>query len=501
MAHQGIRWGRRLRHSVPPVPDPDVPAPTLVLLEPLGAHTWKGLAYDGTPVAARWLSATTEEPEQPSAVTAVAARTWPVWTEDATAPPTPSPFLLPLLGLARTAHAHWLLSELDDGVPLRRLVAAARLTPLQAAVVLDDVHAALQALHREGHWHGRVHAGNVHIGTQGQVRLGDWAPAMLVRPAVLDGHRTTDLAALARLAGELAASASRPQHPAGSRAAQLLEAVQGTAVHTPPPTLVTDPDERARAAAELATVAQALQRVSRPLPVPPRQQRRHPSSRRAAEHGPVPAQRQRPDPPRDAAAPPQRRATPLVSTPPPVLHPIKPRRPPRMLVAAVTLVVLGAAVLAELVLLGPHISANWKRLTAAPANQSRDPRQVLAGSGAGVPTPAPAAAGPVTGVAVRQLAACRPGQVCQVRVLVRVWPDNQKRMQVHWTLRVIDRCSGAETTYPGSIAGIPPGADRVDGLSWVPLPAGRSLAVVAVTEQPAKAASPPLLIPAQAGRC
>lgn len=474
-----------------------------MLVEPLGAHTWKGLAYDGTPVTARWLSATTEQPghDQASEVSEVAAETWPIWTDGASAPPAPSPFLLPVLGLARTPHAIWLLSELDEGVPLRRLVAAARLTPLQAAMVLDDVHAALDALHREGHWHGRVHAGNVHIGSQGQVRLGDWAPAMLVRPAVLDGHRTSDLAALTRLAGELATAASRPQHPPGSRQAQLLEVVQRAAVRTPPPTLVTDPDERARAAAELATVAQALQRVSQPLPAPPHQKRRpEPPQRRAAARGPVPAQRQTSDPRTSAERPPAS-PTPLVSTGPPVLHPIQPRRPPRLLVAAVTLVVLGAAVVAELVLLGPHISSNWKRLTAAPANQSKDPRQVLAGSGAGVPAPAPAAAGPVTGVAVRQLEACRPGQVCPVRVLVRVWPDNQKRMQVHWTLRVIDRCSGAETTYPGSIAGIPPGADRVDGLSWVPLPAGRSLAVVAVTEQPAKAASPPLLVPAQAGRC
>lgn len=503
MTHQGVARG-----SKAPVSPPAAPDPALRLVEPLGARTWQGLAYDGTPVAARWLAATTQSASSPAIEMSLPAP----WQSPGGGPatlrlPPPTSVLLPVLGLARTADAVWLLSELDDGVPLRRLLAAARLTPLQAAVVLDDVHAALVALHAEQCWHGRLHAGNVHVGSAGQVRLGDWGPALLVRPAVLDGHRDVDLAGLGQLAAELADAAGRPARPPGTRQAELLDALRRAGARRPQElaALVPDPVERASATAELSTLVRALRRVSRPLEPPPSAgQPLDPPASTPPRDPPVPTQRRSTDSPtrtasRPASDPPAVAPPPLVSPPPAELHPPERRRPPRLLLAGVTLAVLAAAVFGEVALLGSDIRASWKRLTTTTADEGKDPRQIVAG--AAVPTIAPPAAGPITRVTLRSLETCVPGRVCPVRVLVQVWPDNGRQQRVHWSLVVLDRCTGARTTTPAKVAAIPPGADRVDVLGHVLLPKSRSLAVVAVTDKPSRTASPPLMVPTRAGPC
>lgn len=447
----------------------------LVLVEPLGQKTWRALADGEIPVAARWLAAASPSPGHASDA---ATLTWPVWADDPTRDlfPRLGPTLVPVLGLARTDTARWLMSELDDGVPLRRLLALARLTPLQAAAVLDEARAGLVALHDHGRWHGRVHAANVHVGPGGLVRVSDWGPAWLTATA-LDGHRVADLAALSRLAGELVVSAGAPRHRPASRQAELYGDLARRAETSrldpgqPLPVLL-DADERTRAAAELATVVQALRRSRRP-PAP------------AAQQPPVAA--------------PRTPAVPLVSAGPPVLRRARRRRPSPLVVGLAVSAVLAAAVAAEVVLLGPDIRSSWHRLTDAPADTSRDPRTVVAGAAA--PRLAPAASGAVTRVVARPLAACRPGAVCDLRVLVQVWPDDTTRIPVAWTVEVVDTCTGVRTSHPGGAARVPLGADRVDGLTRVLLPDAPDLAVVVVTHQPAEAASAPLLVPAGAGSC
>jgi hypothetical protein len=107
--------------------------------------------------------------------------------------------------------------------------------------------------------------------------------------------------------------------------------------------------------------------------------------------------------------------------------------------------------------------------------------------------PAPAAAGSVRGVDLRPLAQCTPGAPCTVRVLVRVVPGADPQV-VTWSYRIVDRCTGAVVPAPGGSVSVPAGGERVAVVGTVPLPTAQAVEVVAVTELPAAAASPPVLL-------
>lgn len=117
-----------------------------------------------------------------------------------------------------------------------------------------------------------------------------------------------------------------------------------------------------------------------------------------------------------------------------------------------------------------------------------------------VPGPAPRSAGLVGGIDLRALEPCTPGAVCAVRVLVRLHPQPVP-LAVKWTFRVVDRCTGGQRSVPGGVVSAAPGGAQVQAVSTVPLPPGRSLEVIAVTSEPARAASGPLLAPARQGSC
>jgi hypothetical protein len=68
----------------------------------------------------------------------------------------------------------WVVSRLDEGVPLSRLLERGGLPPAHAVAVGLGVLGALTALHDRGLWHGAVHARNVHVGRDGSVRVGDY---------------------------------------------------------------------------------------------------------------------------------------------------------------------------------------------------------------------------------------------------------------------------------------------------------------------------------------
>jgi hypothetical protein len=116
----------------------------------------------------------------------------------------------------------------------------------------------------------------------------------------------------------------------------------------------------------------------------------------------------------------------------------------------------------------------------------------------GVPIvpPAPAAAGAVTGVDLRPLDACAPGAPCTLRLQVRLAPAAGPQV-VTWSYRVVDRCTGAAQSAPGGTVTVPAGAERATAVGTLALPALPAVAVVAVTGQPAAAASSPV----SAGSC
>ena len=78
-----------------------------------------------------------------------------------------------------------------------------------------------------------------------------------------------------------------------------------------------------------------------------------------------------------------------------------------------------------------------------------------------------------------------------MRVLVRLLPAAEPQV-VTWSYQVVDRCAGTTVTAPGGTVTVPPHADRVAAVGVVLLPPSGAAAVVAVTDTPAVAASPPV---------
>jgi hypothetical protein len=157
-----------------------------------------------------------------------------------------------------------------------------------------------------------------------------------------------------------------------------------------------------------------------------------------------------------------------------------------------TVVVLAAVVVLEVVLLRDRIAADIRVLLDAGRSGSA-PSAAPEPDGLPVVPPAPAAAGSVTGVDLRPLAACAPGAPCDLRLLVRLVPGADPQV-VTWSYRVVDRCTGATETVPGGSVTAPAQAGQVAAVGTLPLPALPAVAVLAVTDGPAVAASPPVSV-------
>jgi hypothetical protein len=160
---------------------------------------------------------------------------------------------------------------------------------------------------------------------------------------------------------------------------------------------------------------------------------------------------------------------------------------------ALALAVLLAVLALELFLLGDRIGADLAALRAAGQSSDRVPAAVLEP----VAPVAPNAAGAVTGVDLRPLARCAPGGGCQLRVLVRLVPEPAAR-QVQWHYVVLDRCSGSARQVDGGSVTAAPGGREVAVVGQLTVPPGRALAVTAVVEVPARAASAAVPVPAGA---
>jgi hypothetical protein len=155
-----------------------------------------------------------------------------------------------------------------------------------------------------------------------------------------------------------------------------------------------------------------------------------------------------------------------------------------------SVLVLSAVVLLEVVLLRDDISTDIDVLLQAGrsgSESSADPEP----DGLPIRAPAPAAAGNVTAVDLRALASCRPGMPCALRLQVGLVPGTEQQA-VTWSYRIVDRCTGATTTAPGGTVTVPARGARAAAVGTVALPKIQAVAVVAVTETPAVAASAPV---------
>jgi hypothetical protein len=162
-----------------------------------------------------------------------------------------------------------------------------------------------------------------------------------------------------------------------------------------------------------------------------------------------------------------------------------------------SVLLLAAVVTAEVAVLRDDIAADIALLLDAGRSGSPSSSSTAAKpDGLPIVPPAPAAAGSVTAVDLRPLTRCVPAAPCTLRLQVRLVPAPEPQA-VTWSYRIVDRCTGATTTVPGGTVTVPAGGRRTATVGTVALPELHAVAVVAVTDQPAAAASTPVL----AGSC
>lgn len=390
--------------------------------------------------------------------------------------------LVPVLAAGGRDGGIIVVSALDAGCPLRRLLAVATLTTEQAALITAAVIEGLRALHRAGLCHGGLDDRTVHLGAAGQVRLGEWG--LTAGAPDPDASRRDDGEAAVRLLGRLGRSVRRPGHREGDPASALLHALDACVGDGGEPAALLEQAREAaaavlpgrageRATSELAALVGLLEREPPPRPVA------------SSSHATAPAPRHPLRSPEAVWAPAPHRAR-WVAAGVAVL----------LLVAVAGALAAGARNGRSLsVAIVPHPG---REASPVPVTGVRAPARTPVPSPAPtgprpVPTLAPAAAGPITAIEIQPLAgACQPNATCAVQVTVRLQPQPAAE-EVRWSFHVFDRCTGTTDVVPGASVTALAGWAYVYGTSWPDLPPAHPLALVAVTESPAAAASPAVL--------
>jgi protein tyrosine kinase len=93
-----------------------------------------------------------------------------------------NPALVPIRGAEYREGTLLVISEFDQGTPLRQLMERSPLSASQVVAIGLDVLTGLQALQQLGLSHGNLHASNVHLSRQGRARLADYALKPRFRP-------------------------------------------------------------------------------------------------------------------------------------------------------------------------------------------------------------------------------------------------------------------------------------------------------------------------------
>jgi hypothetical protein len=373
-------------------------------------------------------------------------------------------------------------------ITVRQLIRLTRLTPEQALVIGADLVCGLRDRHASRRALGGFGAEHVTVGADGSVCLRDEVPAEWTtdQPA-----RHADLVSARALLVELAAIAGQqpPRNGVVTSAHELAAHELAAAAGRPVEDLLTAATGLgsmadlvgAAARAELADLAAAAGSPQAGSPVAaagpaPRVIGTEPSPGSRSGTGGAP------DRPSDRPA-----GSPGQPTVPRWAALVRYGR------WALVLAALAAVLVLEMVLLGNRVSADLDALSAAG-------RQSGAGPSATALSPLPVeprAAGPIAGVDLRPLALCAPGATCEVRVLVRLVPERGTQ-RVQWTYLLTDRCTGLVHNAAGGSVTVTPGGRELVAVGQLRLPPASALSITAVTGIPARAASPPLTVPAHA---
>jgi hypothetical protein len=357
-------------------------------------------------------------------------------------------------------------------INLRVLYRLTRLSPAQALVIGADLVGEISALHSAGQASGGFGAEQLWVDTDGiagfEKRPYESGPT--------EEAAAADLLSVHALLVELADQARRPGAPDGTCAVSTLDraavAIQlGEELRTVEETMRSAVDTvGASARAELTEMAA-------------RTCTRAHSNGRAAPLSTPPT-------------------NPAPTSTPPTTKPadrstghgrITWERCGKWAMAAVALV---AVLVLELVLLGPRIRSDLDALRAA-GRPAASQAVSTARPARPVTPPAPAQNGPIKGVDLRPLARCAPGAACAVSVLVRLAPA-PVQTQVRWSYSVTDRCTGSVRSTGAGTVTVAPNGQGFAVVDLVTLPPTHAVGVTAVVSTPARAASPPLLVPVDA---
>ncbi|HEV7534505.1 MAG TPA: hypothetical protein VGP90_02655, partial [Acidimicrobiia bacterium] len=85
-------------------------------------------------------------------------------------------------------------------------------------------------------------------------------------------------------------------------------------------------------------------------------------------------------------------------------------------------------------------------------------------------------------------------------VQVTVTPQDHP-VDVAWAFELVDRCRSGREARPGGVLSIAPGKDRAVQTVAVPLPAGRSLALIPVTSAPVTVSGTPMRLSPDSAPC
>jgi hypothetical protein len=418
-----------------------------------------------------------------------------------------NPNLLELLAIFREEGRFWVASRLDDGVPLSRLLRRGRLRAAFTVAVGMGVLSALTSLHQVGLSHGAIHAQNIHVGRDGTVRLGDYglsSPPSGQSPAA---RRAADVRAVGTLLCSLLGVPADLNLGRASRRSRVAESPLGVAVRAiaayrrklPPGheaihaslTLWEAAGGMATARRQAQTREQLARMVATALGTDVEVTLRLVDATQPAPATPpaVPV----PQPVTPAAPEPGREGA----------------RAPTFLTGLVALLVTLLTVGFMDALLAPSTRTpstasaaplHTPSAAARPAGpaQPAPPRPARAAAPQ-APVLPPTSAGDVMALTLRyETPSCGPGSVCHVRVDLAIQPSRAVR-PLTWTVYSIDACTGQLT--PLGIAGttVLRGWTRVAGDSFPRVPDGHVSRLVAITDGPARASSPPVALTSPSG--
>jgi hypothetical protein len=113
---------------------------------------------------------------------------------------------------------------------------------------------------------------------------------------------------------------------------------------------------------------------------------------------------------------------------------------------------------------------------------------------------APRSAGFVNAVELTPVETCQPGASCSVRVTIKITAHNDVK-HVTWTFVLVDPCTGSRTDLPGGSMIAQPSWQHIYTTTRVPLPPTRSVALLAMTTTPVRAASAPVTVSSGHAQC